>query len=67
MTIDEILIALEQAKQRVITEEIRSLTKLGISRDMSYQMVSSRFRPNGGGSEEADPFEGRVSESWSGK
>ena len=58
-TVDDVLAAIEAARDKVMADEIKSLTKLGIPKAMAYQMIASRFRQKVPGQEEAepDPFE----------
>ena len=65
-SVDEILAAIEAARDKVMADEVKSLTKLGIPKSMAYQMVSSRFQQKSGNSDEAepDPFEGGQPASW---
>ena len=58
-TLDEVLAAIEAARDKVMADEVKSLTKLGIPKSMAYQMIASRYRQKVGGQEEAeaDPFE----------
>jgi hypothetical protein len=63
-TIEEILAAIESARDKVMADEVKSLTKLGIPKAMAYQMVSSRFRQKAGGDDEPDPFESSTNDSW---
>jgi hypothetical protein len=48
-----------------MSDEVKSLTKLGIPKAMAYQMIASRFHQKVGTQEEAeaDPFEGNAT-SW---
>jgi hypothetical protein len=64
-SIDEVLVAVEAARDKVMADEVKSLTKLGIPKSMAYQMIASRFRQKVGGQEEAeaDPFDASTS-SW---
>jgi len=64
-TLDEVLAAIEAARDKVMADEVKSLTKLGIPKAMAYQMIASRFHQKVGGHEEAepDPFES-TSTSW---
>jgi hypothetical protein len=66
VTVEEVLVAIEAARDKVMADEIKSLTKLGIPKAMAYQMISSRFHQKGGGQEEAepDPFESTATTSW---
>jgi hypothetical protein len=44
--IDEVIAAIEAARDKVMSDEVKSLTKLGIPRAMAYQMVAARFHQN---------------------
>ena len=65
-TIDEVLAAIEAARDKVMADEVKSLTKLGIPKAMAYQMIASRFHQKLGNQEEAepDPFEAGTGPSW---
>ena len=41
--IDEVIGAIEAARDKVMADEVKALTKLGIPRAMAYQMVAARF------------------------
>ena len=58
-SVEEVLAAIEAARDKVMADEIKSLTKLGIPKAMAYQMISSRFHQKSPGQEESepDPFE----------
>lgn len=64
-TVEEILAQIEAARDKVMADEVKSLTKLGIPKAMAYQMIASRFHQKVGSQEETepDPFEGG-STSW---
>jgi hypothetical protein len=64
-TLEEVLAGIEAARDKVMADEIKSLTKLGIPKAMAYQMIASRYRQKTANAEEAepDPFEGGGS-SW---
>ncbi|HEX6547258.1 MAG TPA: hypothetical protein VF134_00775 [Candidatus Dormibacteraeota bacterium] len=63
-TLEEILAAIESARDKVMADEVKSLTKLGIPKAMAYQMIASRFHQKVGHEEaEPDPFESTGS-SW---
>src|SRR5438132_5717054 len=64
-SIEEVLAAIETARDKVMADEVKSLTKLGIPKAMAYQMIASRFHQKVGNQEEAepDPFEGNAT-SW---
>ena len=65
-SIEEVLASIEAARDKVMADEVKSLTKLGIPKAMAYQMISSRFHQKGGSQEEAepDPFESTATTSW---
>lgn len=56
---EEVLAAIEAGREKVMADDIRSLSKLGIPKSMAVQIVASRFRQKGAVSEEVevDPFE----------
>ena len=58
--------AVEAARDKVMADEVKLLTKLGIPKAMAYQMIASRFHQKVGNQEEAetDPFEGNATTSW---
>ncbi len=64
-TLDEVLASIEAARDKVMADEVKSLTKLGIPKAMAYQMIASRFHQKVGHEEaEPDPFESGGSSSW---
>jgi hypothetical protein len=64
-TIEEVLAAIESARDKVMADEVKSLTKLGIPKAMAYQMIASRFHQKVSQEEaEPDPFESNTSNSW---
>ena len=65
-TLEEVLAAIDAARDKVMADEVKSLTKLGIPKAMAYQMIASRFHQKIGGHEEAepDPFESTTGSSW---
>ena len=64
-SVEEVLSAFEAARDKVMADEVKSLTKLGIPKAMAYQMIASRFHQKVGNQDEAepDPFEGNAT-SW---
>jgi hypothetical protein len=44
--IDDVIAAIEGARDKVMADEVKGLTKLGIPRAMAYQMVAARFHQN---------------------
>lgn len=58
-TLEEVLAAIEAARDKVMADEIKSLTRLGIPKAMAYQMIANRFRQKAPGQEEVESdFEG---------
>jgi hypothetical protein len=41
--VDDILAAIEAARDKVMADEVRALTKLGMPRNMAQQTVAARF------------------------
>ena len=44
--IDDVIAAIEAARDKVMADEVKALSKLGIPRAMAYQMVAARFHQN---------------------
>jgi hypothetical protein len=42
----DVIAAIEGARDKVMADEVKALTKLGIPRAMAYQMVAARFHQN---------------------
>ena len=64
-TVEEVLAAIEAARDKVMADEVKSLTKLSIPKAMAYQMIASRYHQKVGQEEaEPDPFESNTSNSW---
>ena len=66
VSVDEVLVAIEAGRDKVMADEVKSLTKLGIPKAMAYQMIASRFHQKAPGQEEAepDPFESNTGNTW---
>ncbi len=47
MLVDDIVAAIEAARDKVMVEEVRALTKLGLPRNMAQQTVNARFHVKG--------------------
>lgn len=64
-TVEDVLVAIEAARDKVMADEIKSLTKLGIPKSMAYQMVATRFRQKvPGQAEEEDIYDASNSGTW---
>ena len=43
MLVDDIIAAIEAAREKVMADEVRALIKLGLPRNMAQQNVAARF------------------------
>jgi|GEM_PF-4640672 hypothetical protein len=43
VSLEEVLSAIEMAKEKVIADEVHSMTKMGVPKAMAYEMVVARF------------------------
>lgn len=43
MLVDDIIAAIEAARDKVMADEVRALVKLGLPRNMAQQTVAARF------------------------
>jgi hypothetical protein len=59
LSIDDLIAAVETARDKVMADEVRSLVKFGVPKAMAQQMVASRFQQKVGGEDseggEAEP------------
>jgi hypothetical protein len=59
ISLDDLIAAVETARDKVIADEVRSLVKFGIPKAMAQQMVAARFQQKVGTEEgeggEAEP------------
>ncbi len=44
VAIDDVLVAIETARDKVMADEVRSLVKFGVPRTLAHQMVASRYQ-----------------------
>ena len=51
-TVDEIVAAIEAARDKVMADEVKSLVKLGLPKNVAYKMVAERYRQRTEESEE---------------
>ena len=64
-TVDEIVAAIEAARDKVMADEVKSLTKLGIPKAMAYQVIANRFHQTAANQDEAEPdFDAGPAPSW---
>ena len=64
-TVEEVLAAIDAAKDKVMADEVKSLTKLGIPKAMAYQVIANRFHQTAANQDEAEPdFDAGPAPSW---
>jgi len=61
LSIDDVITAVETARDKVMADEVKSLVKLGLPRNVALKMVNDRYRQRGD-SEEGP--EGEVATPW---
>jgi hypothetical protein len=44
VSIDDIITAIETARDKVMTDEVKQLVKLGLPKNVAYKMVADRYR-----------------------
>ena len=49
--IDDIVSAIETARDKVMSDEVKSLVKLGLPKTVAYKMVAERYRQRAEGEE----------------
>jgi hypothetical protein len=42
--IDDVIAAIETARDKVMADEVKSLVKLGLPKNVAYKMVAERYR-----------------------
>jgi hypothetical protein len=50
--IDDVITAIETARDKVMADEVKSLVKLGLPKNVAWKMVAERFRQRGEEGEE---------------
>jgi hypothetical protein len=43
MIVDDIVAAIETARDKVMSDEVKALSKMGIPKAMAYQMIATRY------------------------
>lgn len=61
VTIDDVITAVETARDKVMADEVKSLVKLGLPKNVALKMVADRYRQRGEGEE----HEGESNSGWS--
>jgi hypothetical protein len=51
VSIDDIVSAIETARDKVMSDEVKSLVKLGLPKPVAYKMVADRYRQRPEGEE----------------
>lgn len=51
VTIDDIVSSIETARDKVMSDEVKSLVKLGLPKTVAYKMVAERYRQKPEGEE----------------
>lgn len=44
VAVDDVIAAIETARDKVMADEVKSLVKLGLPKNVAYKMVSDRYR-----------------------
>ncbi|HEX3604508.1 MAG TPA: hypothetical protein VH134_01195 [Candidatus Dormibacteraeota bacterium] len=52
VSIDDVLTAVETARDKVMADEVKQLIKLGLPKNVALKMVAERYRQRGEGEEE---------------
>lgn len=60
MSIDDVISAIETARDKVMADEVKSMVKLGLPKNVANKMVAERFRQRAEGEE----GEGEATHSW---
>jgi hypothetical protein len=53
VTVDDVISAVEAARDKVMADEVKSLVKLGLPRAVASKMVAERYRQKPEGEEES--------------
>jgi ribosomal protein L19E len=54
VSIDDVISAIETARDKVMADEVKSLVKLGLPKAVANKMVAERYRQRAEGEEEGD-------------
>ena len=54
VSIDDVLTAVETARDKVMADEVKQLIKLGLPKNVALKMVAERYRQRGEGEEGAE-------------
>ena len=61
VSIDDVLTAVETARDKVMADEVKQLIKLGLPKNVALKMVAERYRQRGEGD---DSGEGEGQSPW---
>lgn len=61
VSIDDVITAVETARDKVMADEVKSLVKLGLPRNVAIKMVNERYRQRAEGDEAS---EGETPSTW---
>lgn len=54
VSIDDVISAIETARDKVMSDEVKSLVKLGLPKAVALKMVAERYRQRAEGEEEGE-------------
>ena len=57
VSVDDVVAAIEMGRDKVMSDEVKSLVKLGLPKTVAYDMVTARYRQRAEG-EEGEPETG---------
>lgn len=60
MSIDDVVSAIETARDKVMSDEVKSLVKLGLPKNVANKMVADRYRQR----TEGEEGEGEATQAW---
>ena len=60
MSIDDVVAAIETARDKVMSDEVKSLVKLGLPKTVANKMVADRYRQR----TEGEEGEGEATQAW---
>ncbi|MHB8718006.1 MAG: hypothetical protein ACYDAC_03815 [Candidatus Dormibacteria bacterium] len=60
VSIDDVISAIETARDKVMADEVKAMVKLGLPKNVANKMVADRFRQRA----EGDEAEGDATHAW---
>ncbi|MFN2581836.1 MAG: hypothetical protein ABR498_03735 [Candidatus Dormibacteria bacterium] len=64
VSIDDIVSSIETARDKVMSDEVKSLVKLGLPKAVAYKMVAERYRQRAEGEEAEGPSTDAAGTPW---